>query len=116
MLKYFNKEHEKNFMRLMWKDIGNLEKKKTKAKVIYLLSASDRLVKIIDDLIEIEPFYIKPENLERLNLSNGETMLVAIAYNLYNGYNVPNVKLTPYNIKQVLDESLYNVYLKTLLM
>ena len=110
-MEFVNETHEKMYKTLT----GKLNSTESGLlKICYLLSVSDRLIFNADKIINFTGGFITPSEAELLPLSIGERTYLAVAYNLYNGYCMAGVTLSPQGIKNALDKRLYAAYLKTL--
>lgn len=79
-------------------------------RVLYILSASERIVQNIDHFFIFDGNYPLFEGIRNVSLSTGERYLVALAFNLYNGYRVEAVDLSPYALLSILDRDFVKVY------
>lgn len=111
---YFKSEnHEKVFNEAI-EIAGISEMDYTNRAVLYLLTSVDRVAENINRIYELKGQYINPDGINSLCLSRGEQFIVASAFNLYNGYQMEGINISPYSVLSYVDEEYIKVYLNGL--
>lgn len=90
------------------------EKATTFRSVLYLLTATNSIREYLDELVSVLGQYITPDGLEGLNISCGERTLVLVAYNLYNGYSIPEYDLSPNRLFENLGDEYKQIVLNAI--
>ncbi|PLS19570.1 hypothetical protein CVD28_03895 [Bacillus sp. M6-12] len=113
MTYFVNGEHEAKYDEFLQEaNVG--EKEYTVQSVLYLLSSVPKIAKNIEQFFVLKGKYINPDEAERMELSTGERIIVGLAFNLYNGYEMEGVDLSPHTVLSWLDKNLKNAYVQAL--
>lgn len=111
MIYFIDSMHESNYENLLKK--ANVTEKETTIKaVLYLLASSQMLVENYKEFFVIPGKYINPSGLEIVNLSAGEKKIVALAFNLFNGYESEEINVAPYSLFSLVDNDIQRVFLQ----
>lgn len=81
---------------------------------LYVLTAVPSLRKNIDAIVNFQGKYLNPDGVNRLNLSMGERIMVGLALNLYNGFEMKGIPGNPCAQLSCIDNDLKKIYLSAL--
>jgi Family of unknown function (DUF6075) len=113
MTYFVNGEHQTKFENFLGEaKVG--EKEYTVQAVLYLLSSVPRIADNINQFFVLSGKYINPDEDIIMSMGSGERIIVALAYNLYNGYELEGVNLSPNYVLSWLDSDLKKVYVEAL--
>ena len=105
-LVFVSAEHEVGFQEAM-KSVNG----RSVEVCLYLLTA---VKPVREKMQDVWKGYVDFNVLENVNLSDGERALVALALNLYNGYEMEDVSLSPTRLFGSVDNDLKQVVLSAL--
>jgi hypothetical protein len=96
-MKFQNREHESNLIRLMLKDKSN-PKDMERLAMFYILAGNSDLYSKVNQIYDFDEHLIKLECLtdRRVDLCSSARALVKLGFNLYNSYEDEN--FTPMDI------------------
>ena len=111
-MRFQNKEHESNLIRLMLKDKSN-PKDMERLAMFYILAGNADLYSKVSQIYDFDEHLIKLECLadRRVDLCSSARALVKLGFNLYNGYEEEN--FTPMDILSNLDSENYSLAMKS---
>lgn len=113
MAYFINGEHQKRYEEFLRKaNVG--ERETTVQTVLYLLSSIPAVSENIESFFNFNGKYMESYEEECISLSTGEWIIVALAYNLYNGYIVDQSIISPHYALSWLDSELRQVYFQAL--
>lgn len=108
---FLSEEHKQAFEKAIKKaNITN----KTIQTSLYLMTAIPQISQKLEEVFNFHGGYFYPDAIDKFNLSTGERILFALAINLYNGYQIEGVPLTPYSAIGYLDQMYKKVFLSAL--
>lgn len=111
MIYFIDSVHEKKYETLL-KESNVTEKETTAKAVLYLLASSHMLAMNYKEFFEVPGKYINPSGIENVKLSAGEEKIVALAFNLFNGYESEEINVTPYSLFSLVDKDFQRVFLQ----
>jgi len=107
---FLGKEHKRAFEEALKK--ANVTSKTIQTS-LYLMTAIPQVAQRLNEVFEFNGCYFYPDSIDKFNLSTGERILFGLAINLYNGYQIKGIPLTPYAIG-CLDQMYKKVFLSAL--
>lgn len=81
---------------------------------LYLLTSIPEVANNLEVVFNFTGGYINPDVIEEFNLSTGQRIIFALAVNLYNGYVIEDVELSPYQAMGWLSKEYRDVYLSAI--
>lgn len=111
---YFNDSHHQERYERFVKESNVGERETSIQTVLYLLSSIPAVSEDIEKFFNLKGKYMETYESECINLSTGEWIIVALAYNLYNGYVVDDRIISPHYALSWLDSGLRQVYFQAL--
>ncbi len=111
-MRFHNREHESNLIRLMIKDKSN-PKDMERLAMFYILAGNSDLYSKVNQIYDFDEHLIKLECLadRRVDLCSSARTLVKLGFNLYNGYKDEN--FTPMDILSNLDSDNYSLAMES---
>lgn len=113
MTYFINADHQARFEQLV-QEAGVGERETTVQTVLYLLSSVPSVFKNIEMFFNVTGKYMESYDEDSIGLSTGERVIVALAYNLFNGYVVDQTVISPHYALSWLDHGLRQVYFQAL--
>lgn len=112
-MRFQNREHESNLIRLMLKDKSN-PKDTERLAMFYILAGNSDLYSKVNKIYDFDEHLIKLECLTDrcVDLCSSARALVKLGFNLYNGYEDEN--FTPMDILSNLDRENYSLAMESL--
>ena len=112
-MKFQNREHEGNLLKLLVKDQSHPRDKERRA-LFYILAGNADLYSKADRIYDFNEHLIKLECLNdgSVDLCSSSRALVKLAYNLYNGYE--DSDFSPMDIFSNLDTDNYHLAMESL--
>jgi hypothetical protein len=106
-----NAQHQENFEKVL---VIKPEMKNKEKIIIYLLTSIPVVAENLGEFYTIIPKgdyegYIELDGIKKYSLSTGERMVVGVAFNLFNGFNIGE-EITPYAIRSNVDKEVFKVY------
>jgi hypothetical protein len=110
---FISKQHEETFVDAL-KKANATNGNKPLQVALYVLTAMPSLADKLDLLVNFQGGYIDPDGVNRSNFSQGERIMIGLAVNLYNGYELMGIPASPFNQMASVDHQLRRVYLSAL--
>lgn len=112
-MKFQNREHESNLIRLMLKDKSN-PKDMERLAMFYILAGNSDLYSKVNQIYDFDEHLIKLECLadRSVDLCSSARALVKLGFNLYNSYEDKN--FTPMDILSNLDSDNYSLAMESI--
>ncbi len=112
-MRFQNREHESNLIRLMLKDKSN-PKDMERLAMFYILAGNSDLYSKVNQIYDFDEHLIKLECLTNrsVDLCSSARALVELGFNLYNGYEDKN--FTPMDILSNLDSEKFSLAMESL--
>ncbi|MFY4781553.1 DUF6075 family protein [Campylobacter jejuni] len=86
LMQFLNNQHRQNYFDLLARDNtsdGDIERQ----ALFFIIAGESRLIEMVNRIYDFKERWIKPEVFQEGFITSGYRALIALGFNLYNGYD-----------------------------